>query len=110
MNFVKASRLIMLQQGNELPWRVITWRTTGVSTVPKQTSFTIQGSSGRKRAGKKTRIATRKKVVFLQAQRTQAALSQHEKDAADREKRTRRNREKKVKKKERDKSKKAAKS
>lgn len=108
--FVKASRLIILQRGYELPWRVIIWRTTRDSTVLKRTSSTLQGSGGRKRAGKKKRIATRKKLALLQSQRTQAALNQQEKDVADREKRTRRNREKKVKKKERDKSMKVAKS
>ncbi|KAL9115275.1 MAG: hypothetical protein Q9187_007348 [Circinaria calcarea] len=97
-------------RGNELPWRVITWRTTGAPVAWKQNLSTAKGSGGGKRAGKKKRIATRKKMALIQSQRTQATLSQQKKQAANREKRTRRNREKKVKKKERDKSKKRAKS
>ena len=66
----------------------------------------VSKSQGRKRNGKKRRIAIRKKIAVVDAKLAIASMTKEEKDAAEQEKRTRRNREKKVKKKEKDKLKK----
>ena len=77
--------------------------------LSSQTSdVAVEPRTGRKRDGKKRRIAVRKKVAALRLKQEQEAMEKAAKEAAEKEKRTQRNREKKVKKKARDKAKKAS--
>ena len=93
--------------GSFLPWRVTKITISGKS-IPSSPQAIDVTEKKHRRAGKKKRIAIRKKAVALEAKRKAATISAAEKEAEEREKRTRRNREKKVKKKEKEKAKKAA--
>ena len=69
---------------------------------------TAESRPGRRRDGKKRRIAVRKKLATIRAKREQEAMEKAMQEAAEKAKRTQRNRDKKVKKKARDKEKKAS--
>ena len=92
--------------GCALPWKVhkITIKSEKKVAKPLEVcQLTTSEKSRRKRAGKKKRIALRKKAQ-RDAEKAEEALK---KEQEEREKKTRRNREKKIKKKMREKAKKA---
>lgn len=92
-----------LKQGLALPWRVTVINQKNPAKANRFQQLPSSDSSGRKRSGKKRRIAIRKKFATLSATQSAARQSKAEKEAAEKEKRTRRNREKKVKKKQKEK-------
>ena len=94
------------QPGCELPWRVTTIKSSGRQNFAHESAPSEVQATRRKRAGKKRRIAIRKKDALKKKQRETEARLRAEKEAAEKEKRTRRNREKKVKRKAKEKSKK----
>jgi hypothetical protein len=92
--------LLGSKPGTALPWRVIHLNASKPSSLSNHCPTLLASTPAttktrRSRAGKKRRIAIRKKYAAITAQAE-----------TEREKRTRRNREKKVKKKEREKLKK----
>ncbi|ORY15425.1 hypothetical protein BCR34DRAFT_642906 [Clohesyomyces aquaticus] len=110
---------MVLQMANEpwpgcaLPWKVWTISPAGIKKAvlvghPKSLVTVEEKPQKRRRKGKKTRIALRKKLQATQIKLAEKEKLTKEKEEAEREKRTRRNREKKVKKKAREKAKKLA--
>ncbi|KAI9669849.1 MAG: hypothetical protein M1817_004590 [Caeruleum heppii] len=101
---------IMALSGRKCPGLQLPWRSGVIKVAPSVShSCAIPNAvshraraTGRKRPGKKRRIATRVKVKTKLEQQQQALEEAAKRGAAEREKRTRRNREKKVKRKERD--------
>lgn len=99
--------------GCALPWKVRYISAAGVRKEvltghPPALVTLEENEHKRKRKGKKTRIAIRKKRLATKEKLDGKAKLAQEKEEAEREKRTRRNREKKVKKKAREKAKKAS--
>ncbi|MCJ1313149.1 hypothetical protein MMC25_006826 [Agyrium rufum] len=90
--------------GTAYPWKVTIIR--GDNPAQKVES-TGQSNTGRKRKGKKARIAIRKRISAEETVQEQLRVEALAREATELEKRTRRNREKKVKKKARDKEKRA---
>ena len=100
--------LINIQPGYSLPWRVVTIKSTTPSRASAVSKSFAGPAPGRKRAGKKRRIAVRKKLQEKREKKLAAQLAEATKEAAEKEKRTRKNREKKLKRREKERSKKAA--
>ncbi|KAF2263662.1 hypothetical protein CC78DRAFT_617449 [Lojkania enalia] len=99
--------------GCALPWKVRTISPAGIKKAvlvgdPKTIVRVEERVKKRRRKGKKSRIALRKKLQATKDKKAEQERMTKEKEDAEREKRTRRNREKKVKKKSRDKAKKLA--
>lgn len=99
--------------GCSLPWKVRTILPAGIRKsvlvgYPKVLLTMEEKGRRRKRRGKKSRIAIRKKLRAKEERRAGEERARKEVEDAEREKRTRKNREKKVKKKEREKAKKLA--
>ncbi|KAF2084347.1 hypothetical protein K490DRAFT_68806 [Saccharata proteae CBS 121410] len=93
--------------GCALPWKVRVVAPRSGKLLQDPWKNAVERESKHRRAGKKARIALRKKAQAQNEKLKLRNMSEAEKEAAEREKRTKRNREKKVKKKERDKAKKA---
>ncbi|KAL1617614.1 hypothetical protein SLS56_010904 [Neofusicoccum ribis] len=90
--------------GCGVPWRV----RVGEGCGRVEGDGTGGGREGRRRKGKKARMALRRKVRARVERKEEAERVARERGEAERAKRTARNREKKVKKKEREKAKKAS--
>ncbi|KAJ4287691.1 hypothetical protein N0V90_012394 [Kalmusia sp. IMI 367209] len=97
--------------GCALPWKVRTITPAGLKKMvlvghpPALVELEDQVQK-RRRKGKKSRVAVRKKLQAAKDKQAELARLAQEKEETEREKRTRRNREKKVKRKARDKAKK----
>lgn len=98
-----------MQYGCELPWRVKTIVLTESRKPSKPASIGCVDMRGKKRSGKKRRIAVREKITSRNHLDAVTRQMQQEKEFSEKEKRARKNREKKVKKREKDKMKKALK-
>lgn len=99
--------------GCALPWKVRTISAAGIRKDvlvghPPTLVQLEENTHRRRRKGKKSRIALRKKVEVAKLKEAERTRLVQEKEETEKEKRTRRNREKKVKKKARDKAKKSA--
>lgn len=99
--------------GCALSWKVRTITPAGLKKVvvvghPPTMVTVAERTGGRRRKGKKTRMALRKKVQAAKEKEARQAEVEREREATEREKKTRKNREKKVKKKAREKAKKLA--
>lgn len=96
--------------GCALPWRVTTILSTGkpVHNISSQTVKQTDVARRKRRKGKKTRIAVRKKAAEESERKGKENEGAAEKELAERAKRAKRNREKKLKKREREKAKRAA--
>ncbi|KAF1961231.1 hypothetical protein CC80DRAFT_500530 [Byssothecium circinans] len=97
--------------GCALPWKVHTITAAGLKKAvlvghPPALVTVEETDPRRRRKGKKSRIALRKKVQTVKQKNKERSRLAKDKEEAEREKRTRRNREKKVKKKAREKAKK----
>lgn len=95
--------------GCALPWKMIKISDPKfVQKVEDSKGAIIGQGTKRKRAGKKARIARRKRAVAAKEKKELAERTAAEKEALERDKKTKKNREKKAKKRLRDKAKKAA--
>ncbi|KAF2640685.1 hypothetical protein P280DRAFT_490114 [Massarina eburnea CBS 473.64] len=97
--------------GCAVPWKVQTVTASGMKKIvlvghPPTLVTVEEKDHKRRRKGKKSRIALRKKVQTAHEKNDERTRLAKEKEEAEREKRTRRNREKKVKRKAREKTKK----
>jgi hypothetical protein len=96
--------------GCSLPWRVTTILSSGkpIQNASSKTLDQTEVARKKRRKGKKTRIAIRKKAVEERERKAKEQEGAAERELAERAKRAKRNRDKKLKKRERDKAKKAA--
>ncbi|KAL8735884.1 MAG: hypothetical protein Q9181_002633 [Wetmoreana brouardii] len=100
-NHEPHSSYLGLRPGFALPWRVITIKSPSYKPAVKTISEEeTKGSSGRKRKGKKRRIAIRMRLQIKEECVEKAKLTEAEKEMLERERRNKRNREKKVRRRE----------
>lgn len=99
--------------GCALPWKVTKISPAGLQKTvlvghPTEVIAVTEEASKRRRKGKKTRIALRKKLQAAKAKQEEREQLAKTKEESEQAKRTRRNREKKLKKKAKEKAKKLA--
>jgi predicted ribosome quality control (RQC) complex YloA/Tae2 family protein len=99
--------------GCALPWKVTKISPAGLQKAvlvghPTEVVAVTEEASKRRRKGKKTRIALRKKIEAAKAKQEEREKLAKAKEESEQAKRTRRNREKKLKKKAKEKAKKLA--